>query len=195
MYERYYYTIDRLFDPILLSSLTEEATAHYELSLPNVLHESSIKERGGKPRRKYRSAEGGSVQASLYHAKALSQYLEELLGEPVTRSGEAGSFSYYCEEGDHLDIHRDIEVCDLTLITALKSNIPAHSSGGTLNIFTGRTQNRIDAIYQNPTFGYESIALQKGQSVLLRGGIAPHAVNPLLLGEQRIISALCFRVA
>lgn len=179
----------------MFSSLTEEASAKYKQSLPNVVHESLMEERGGKPRRKYRSAEGGKVQASVYHADALSRYLEGLLGEPVTRSGEAGSFSYYCEEGDHLDIHRDIEVCDLTLITVLKSNIPEHSSGGTLNIFTGRTQDRIDAIYQNPTFGYESVALQEGQSVLLRGGIAPHAVNPLLPGEQRIISALCFRIA
>ena len=105
-----------------------------------------------------------------------------------------GTYSYYTEANDFLDIHKDIYTCDMTLITCLHSNIRKESASGCLYLYTQRQPESLASLYQNRTWGYETIHLEPGDSILIKGGILPHGLNPIKAGDYRIISALCYRV-
>ena len=152
----------------------------------------SWRKEAGRPKRKLKTSPGGVLQDSIYQSPRLINYLEKITGYSIIPTGQRGTYSFYLEEEDFLDIHRDINSCDLTLITCLKSNIK-NSSSGSLYLFTGRKNDTMSSLYRNRNWGYETIQLRVGQSILIEGGILPHGVNPLERGDQRIISALCFR--
>ena len=111
----------------------------------------------------------------------------------IVPSGERGTYTFYAEENDYLDIHRDVDYCDLTLITCLHSTLPQNDAHGLLNIYCERSDESLASIYNDRFWGYRSLSLRPGQSILLQGGIVPHAVNPMRANHHRIISALCFK--
>jgi len=149
--------------------------------------------RGGRPGRALLSAEAGPVQDALYAAGWLTDFLASTCGVPVVPSGNRGSFSYYARPADHLALHRDIESCDLTLITVLHDNTDPTDPAGALVLYPERIHEPLSAIRERPGEGAFAIKLQPGQSIVFYGGVVPHEVTPVREGQLRIISALCFR--
>ncbi len=189
-----YYLFDQLFDSTLFRRIAQEGLEKLSQAEAQLLsQEYAWKERGGRPKRKLKSAPGGSVQDTIYQSKSLLQALQQTTGYTITPTGERGTYSYYTEPNDFLDIHRDINTCDLTLITCLHSSISEVSSSGLLYLYTQRPHDPLQAICRDRLWGYETVQLVTGQSILIEGGIVPHGVNPLQENDQRIISALCYR--
>ncbi|HEA22354.1 hypothetical protein LCGC14_0757310 [marine sediment metagenome] len=111
----------------------------------------------------------------------------------IVPSGERGTNTFYDRENDYLDIHRDIDKCDLTLITCLYSALPPNSANGLLYLYLERQNEDLSSIYADRFWGYRTIALKPGQSILLQGGLVPNGINPMQANHRRIISALCYK--
>jgi len=188
-----YYLFDNLFDDSLFRSFAHEPLQLYENAKQHVVNDGKIEERGGTPKRKFRSVGGGPVQNAIYASKKLLSYISDQTGMHIEPSGQRGTYTFYAEENDYLDIHRDVDQCDLTLITCLHSTIPQNSANGLLYLYSERLKESLTSIYSDRSWGYRSIGLKPGQSILLQGGIVPHGVNPIKANHQRIISALCYK--
>jgi hypothetical protein len=133
------------------------------------------------------------VQDAWYASDPLQQFLSAQVGLPVVPSGNRGSYSYYARAGDFLDLHRDVETCDLAVLTALHDNsAPTDQSGG-LVVYPGRIGEPLSAIRERSQEGAYLVKLLPGQTIVLLGGVLPHRVIPVAEGQLRIISVLCFR--
>ena len=124
----------------------------------------------------------------------LAGHLHALAGVPFVPTGRRGSFTYYHSPGDHLALHRDVETCDLALITALHRQ-GGDGRSGTLLVYPGRIGETLTEIRRTPQRGGVSVDLAAGQSILLFGGLLPHRVVPMAAGQSRTVSLLCFRFA
>jgi hypothetical protein len=182
-------------DPYTFDALVSEAVEQYPSATSQQSWEPDVEElRGGKPRRSLLTSTAGPVQDAWYASDHLSRFVSSLFGLPVVPSGNRGSYSYYARKGDFLDIHRDINTCDVTVITGIYDNSAPADSGGALILYPGRTQDPLSAIRQRPQDGAYPIKLLPGQTIIFPGGVIPHYVSPVAEGQLRIISALCFRV-
>lgn len=188
-----YFLLPALFSPAALDLLVTETNRLYPQAEKQLVTSPSPKERGGQPARKYRSVGGGEIQTGFYNSAALLKKLETATQLELAPTGMRGTYSYYEEENDFLDIHRDIYTCDMTLITCIQSNISENNPSGSLYIYPGRTRDPIRSLYNDRFTGYYTVFLKPGDSVLIKGGILPHGVNPLARGSYRVISALCYR--
>lgn len=150
--------------------------------------------RGGCPPRRFLSATGGAVQDAFYHAAWLRQTLYQITGLNLLPTGQHGTYSYYLKSRDHLALHRDIETCDLTLITCLHHRSTAATAGGSLYLYPGHLHEPLATLRRNPAVGSLRLRLSAGQALVFFGGIVPHYLSPLAEGQERIISVLCFRV-
>jgi len=176
----------------LFERLLTEAVARYEESIESLARTSDDEPwRGGSPARRFLSANGGPVQDSILQAPGFSGALAELCGITVRPSGGRGTFTYYARPGDHLAIHRDVEQCDLAVITCLHETHPTLTAGK-LAIYRGRTAEPLQAIRATPEDGCRPLPLPPGQTALLFGGIVPHQILPLAQGQLRVVSILCF---
>lgn len=173
--------------------LDEALRAYSSASYQESREEEAEELRGGKPRRSLSSAEAGPLQDSLYHSPDVLGFLSELVGLPVLPSGSRGSYSFYARAGDFLELHRDIETCDVSLITVLHDNTPSDSSSGALVLYPGRTAEPLSAIRRRPTEGADVVKLVGGQTIVLLGGLVPHCVLPVAPSQERIISVLCYQ--
>ena len=149
--------------------------------------------RGGKPPRRLLTGQGGPIQDAWYASSHLQRFLSAQLGLPVVPAGNRGGYSYYVSAGDFLDLHRDIETCDVTLITVLHDNSAATDESGSLVLYPGRIGEPLSHIRARPEEGAWPIKVLAGQSIVIFGGVTPHRVRPTAEGQTRIISALCFR--
>jgi hypothetical protein len=173
--------------------LCDEAAQFYPSATHQESWDADAEEiRGGKPRRKLLSSTAGPVQDAMYASQPLQRYLSNELGLTVVPSGNRGSYSYYAREGDFLDVHRDIETCDVALITALHDSNPAQNSGA-LVLYPGRVGEPLSSIRSDPRRGASLVKLYAGQTIVLFGGVVPHCVLPVAMGQLRIVSVLCFR--
>jgi hypothetical protein len=158
-------------DAPTLSALRAEAREVSHGAVRSEILESDGTEwRGGHPARRFHNAAGGSVQNAFYNESGLCETLHGLVGLRVRPTGGQGTFTYYSSAGDHLALHRDVDACDLTMITCLEDSGDPNDQGA---------------------FG---IRLHPGQTMILLGGIVPHLVLPVLPGQHRIVSLLCFEV-
>ena len=123
----------------------------------------------------------------------ITRALSEACGVPVVPSGNRGSYSYYARRGDFLDLHRDIETCDVAMITALHDNSDPNDKAGALVLYPGRIGEPLSAIHARPTDGVAIVKLLPHQTILMFGGVVPHRLLPVREGQVRIISVLCFR--
>ena len=181
-------------DAEICAALYAEAAERYPNADVQECGDDDLEEmRGGRPARALLSAEAGPVQDALYAADWLTGFLASTCGVPVAPSGNRGSYSYYARPGDHLALHRDIESCDLTLITALHDNTDPTDPAGALVLYPERIHEPLSAIRASPGEGAFAMKLQPGQSIVFYGGVVPHRVAPVREGQLRIISALCFR--
>ncbi|MDT7828137.1 hypothetical protein RQM65_05590 [Pricia sp. S334] len=188
-----YFLFDRLFENALFDSFAQEALQLYRKSKKHIVADGEITERGGTPKRKFRAVGGGPVQNAIYASQKLLSHLCDRTEMHIVPSGERGTYTFYAEENDYLDIHRDVDYCDLTLITCLHSTLPKNHAHGLLNLYCERSNESLASIYKDRFWGYQSVFLRPGQSILLQGGIVPHGVNPMQANHHRIISALCFK--
>ena len=150
--------------------------------------------RGGSPARRFLNTGGGQVQTAFYQADWLIDFLSKLCDAPVTPTGTHGTYSFYVRSGDHIFIHRDIESCDLAVITCLYDNAGPDCDGGILYLYPGRLFEPLSAIRVTPEQGAFGVRLQCGQTIIMFGGLIPHAILPVAEGQMRIVSVLCYSI-
>ena len=150
--------------------------------------------RGGKPVRRFLTAPGGSIQGAFYNAKWMVDFLGDVTGALLIPAGGGGTYTYYARPGDHLALHRDVETCDVAVITCLYDGPDLTGHGGVLCLYPDRLFERLSAIRESPEQGVIRIRLMPGQTLVMFGGIIPHALMPVTDGQVRIISVLCYRV-
>ena len=120
--------------------------------------------------------------------------LRDLSGTNLVPSGERATFTYYVREGDHLAIHRDIESCDLAVVSCLLENANPEQTGGCMTVYPERIFEPLSLIRASPQKGALTFRLGLGQTAVLFGGAVAHTILPLAAEQKRIVSVLCFRV-
>ena len=149
--------------------------------------------RGGTPRRRFANGRGGPLQQAFNTAPWLLDFLRGLTNPALIYTGEVGTYSYYLRTGDYLEIHRDIVTCDVAVITCLYDNSSADQDGGQLRLYPERRREPLSMIRATPQRGAANVRLGIGQTIVMYGGIIPHALLPLAEGQTRIVSVLCFK--
>jgi hypothetical protein len=149
-------------------------------------------ERGGNPSRAFRGAHAGEVQWNLFSAATTVSEIASACGLAATPTG-GGTYSYYEQPGDFLALHRDIESCDLTLITCLWDTAPADKIGALL-VYREHINQPLEAARRAGWTSAAAITLLPGQSAVLLGGVVPHEVSPMAEGQNRIVAVMCYRV-
>lgn len=148
--------------------------------------------RGGVPARRFRSVTGGPLQTAFYGSAWTLEFLGQLTTPTIVRTGVVGTYSYYTRPGDFLALHRDIIACDVALITCLRND---DGAGGGLCMYPERIAEPLSAIRATPEHGAVIVHLQAGQTIVLYGGLLPHALLPLTRGQTRIVSVLCYQIS
>ncbi len=150
--------------------------------------------RGGNPARRFISAPGGDEQSAFYRDPETARFLAGICNAPVRRTGDNGTYTYYARAGDHLALHRDIETCDIAVVTCLLDRHREGSVGGVTRYYPARQHEPLSAIRATPDSGAVHLRLPVGPTMVMFGGLVPHLIEPLAPGELRIVSILCFRV-
>jgi hypothetical protein len=150
--------------------------------------------RGGSPARRFISAAGGVEQAAFYRSRETARFLAGICNAPVRRTGEGGTYTYYARPGDHLALHRDIERCDIAVITCLLDRHRDGSTGGLNRFYPTRQHEPLSSIRATPGVGAVTARVPPGSTMVMFGGLVPHLIEPLAARELRIVSILCFRV-
>jgi hypothetical protein len=150
--------------------------------------------RGGQPARRFLSAPGGQVQAGFYHAPDVIGFLQSICNAAVAPTGALGTYTYYACPGDHLSLHRDIETCDVAVVTCLLDRHKCGGCGGLTRLYPQRQREPLSHIRASPNLGAVTTRVAVGQTMVMFGGLVPHAILPLGVGELRVVSVLCYRV-
>lgn len=150
--------------------------------------------RGGNPARRFISAGGGEEQAAFYRDPETARFLARICCAPVRPTGESGTYTYYARAGDHLALHRDIDTCDVAVVTCLLDRHHEGSAGVLTRFYPARQHEPLSRIRATPSHGAVSVRLPVGHTMVMFGGLVPHLIEPLAPGELRIVSILCFRV-
>ncbi len=181
-------------DENIRNSLLAEAIQQQEvMTESNISDEDTEEIRGGAPRRKFLSSAGGEYQRAFYQSDWLLKFLRELTLPFLQPTGEYGTFSYYARTGDFLEIHRDISACDVAVITCLENKFGADKSGGKLCLYPNRTHELLSKIRDTPEECAYKIFLEDGQTLVMYGGIVPHALLPVAEDQSRTVSVLCYQ--
>jgi hypothetical protein len=149
--------------------------------------------RGGRPARRFLTGPGGPVQQRFSAAPSVLGFLRSVTHHSLQPTGELGTYSYYARPGDYLAVHRDIVTCDVAVITCL-SDAPQTARGGGLCLYPDRLFEPLSWIRATPSQGACVVKLTAGQTIVLYGGLVPHALQPVDAGQVRIVSVLCYRV-
>ena len=149
--------------------------------------------RGGRPRRKFINSSGGPLQQAFYWAPWLLDFLRGLTHGGLTPTGPSGTYSYYVRPGDFLDIHRDIVDCDVAVISCLTEGPMDDGDGGRLCLYPERLLEPLSSIRATPQKGAVKVRLELGQTIVLYGGIIPHALLRVAKDQARVVSVLCYR--
>lgn len=186
--------LEGLLDEHILNLLLGEAVEVMAHAHDNDVPFSDDEElRGGNPARHFLSSTAGPWQGGFSHAPWMLALLRELCGPTLRPSGEVGTYSYYARAGDHLDLHRDIETCDVAVISCLH-DIPGPMDGGMLGLYPERMHEPLSAIRADPDQGMLKLRLAPGETLIMFGGLIPHIVLPVTEGQSRIVSLLCYQV-
>ncbi len=180
-------------DEFVRAALLAEAVEQQKTAGECLVSEPDTEEhRGGAPSRRFLTGEGGEVQRAFYHSQWLSDFLRSLTTAFLHPTGAYGTYSYYSRTGDFLDIHRDIVTCDVAVITCLANNVGANKNGGKLRLYPSRTQEFLSTIRAAPEKCAYEVQLEAGQTLVMYGGIVPHALLPVAENQSRIVSVLCY---
>jgi hypothetical protein len=175
----------------------EAAACHRYAQAALVVDHDGEEHRGGVPDRWLETAVGGPRLRALLHAPATRAMLRRLTGLDWTPSGDEGTYSYYRRQGHHLGLHRDVDECDLALITCVhdSGSHPEADDAGILLLYPSRVREPLSAIRAEPRRGAIPVRLTSGASLVLLGGAVPHRVLPVGRGHLRIVAPLCYRIA
>ena len=183
-----------IVDETIKNSLLAEALEQQKVIVESIVADEDPEEiRGGKPRRKILTSAGGEYQRAFYHSDWLLNFLRDLTVPFLQPTGHYGTFSYYARTGDFLEIHRDISACDVAVITSLENKFGADKSGGKLCLYPNRTQELLSKIRATPDEGAYKIFLEESHTLVMYGGIVPHALLPVAENQSRIVSVLCYQ--
>jgi hypothetical protein len=160
----------------------------------NVLLSDREQVRGGTPARRYRNGSGGALQEAFYKAPWLLDFLRGVTSPGIVPTGGRGTYSYYFRPGDYLAIHRDIVTCDVAVISCLSDVEEAPGDGGMLCLYPERLFEPLSVVRATPERGAFRLRLKPGQTIVMYGGIIPHALLPVASGQVRIVSVLCFEI-
>jgi hypothetical protein len=181
-------------DENIRNSLLAEAFEQQKIWTESIIADEDSEEiRGGAPRRKFLSSAGGEFQRAFYHSYWLIDFLRDLTTPFLQPTGQYGTFSYYLRTGDFLEIHRDILQCDVAVITCLENKFGADKLGGKLCLYPNRTHELLSKIRAAPDEGACKVFLEEGQTLVMYGGILPHALLPVAENQTRIVSVLCYQ--
>lgn len=187
-----YDVFEGMLDRGMLRALLAEALEHRAQAQPNDVPLDDGEElRGGSPARSFLSVTGGEAQDAFYQWPWLTGFLEQLLGMSVAPTGDRGTYTYYARAGDFLALHRDVEACDVAVISCLYDG--PSEEGGSLRLYPGRIEERLSEIRRDREAGAVGVRLRPGQTLVLLGGLVPHEVLPVAAGQTRIVSVLCFK--
>lgn len=151
--------------------------------------------RGGTPARAFLTAPGGAVQDAFYAAGWLAAAVSDLVGRSCTPTAGRGTYNYYVRPGDHLALHRDIEECDVSVITGVVRDDPAGAGGGRLLLHPHCAAMPLSRARVERDERVVALELQEGQTLVMLGGRIPHRLTPMGERQARIVSVLCFRFA
>lgn len=185
---------DQILTPELHTALLQEAWDVLPRGKREDVEDSDSEEwRGGCPLRRFTTVPGDSQLDFFYHSEAVRDLLRHLIGFPMSPSGHRGQYIFYSECGDHISTHRDIESCDVVMITCLFDSRPREPLGGTLYFYPDRHNEPLSLIRQTPEQGCVGIKLTMGQTLILFGGMVPHGIIPMASKQIRVVSTLCFQ--
>jgi hypothetical protein len=179
-------------DEFIKNSLLSEAVSQKELIENKVIDRDTEEIRGGAPQRRFLNGAGGDFQQSFYRADWLLDFLRGLTTPALYPTGGNGTYSFYLRSGDFLDIHRDIVACDVAVITCLKNQSTVSGDGGKLCLYPDRINEPLSSIRTTPDKGTVKLGLEEGQTIVMYGGLVPHALLPITTGQMRIVSVLCY---
>ena len=148
--------------------------------------------RGGNPARRFISASGRNKQIAFLNDPETTRFLSEICSAPVRPTGACGTYTYYARPGDHLALHRDIETCDVAVVTCLLDRHPTGSSGGLTRYYPGRQHEPLSRIGATPDDGVMRVRVPVGSTLVMFGGVVAHAIESVAAGELRVVSILCF---
>jgi hypothetical protein len=187
----------RLADAETIAAMRLEALARGETAeTARVLEPRDEDTRRGDPDRWLDWAPGGPALQAFYLAPHVLETLERITGLAWTPSGRQGSYSYYRRPGQYLGLHRDVDVCDLAIITCVDERLPLSAGpSGMLCLYPDRTRERLSEIRRSPDRGPVLMRLEAGSSLILLGGMIPHWLMPVAAGQVRIVAPLCYRPA
>lgn len=188
----------QVFEGLIDARSTREMLAEALALLPSanaceVIVGDSEEVRGGKPRRSFINGQGGPLQQAFYLAPWLIDFLRGLTHSALVPTGATGTYSYYVRRGDFLDIHRDIVECDVAVISCLSKGEMNGGEGGCLCLYPDRKFEPLSNIRATPEKGALKVLLEPGQTIVLYGGIVPHALLKVGEAQARIVSVLCYR--
>jgi hypothetical protein len=103
-----------------------------------------------------------------------------------------GTYSYYEQAGDFLAVHRDVLQCDIAVITSL-TRCETAGSTGELVVYPEFIREPLSAVRAAGRGAGTSVPLDRGQTIILMGGIVPHEVAPTCAGQERIVAINCYR--
>ena len=192
-----YGVYDSLLSPTHMNALLKEAIRQLPSSTESSTRRSCAEEwRGGNPVRRFLSAPAGAVQDEFYLNRETEAFLETLLHCKPRPTGLRGTFTYYARPGDFIGIHRDVDACDLAVITCLSDSPPADekSNAGKMVFYPDRIDEPNSGLRRDPANGARLYRLLRGQTAILLGGVIPHAVLPVAPAQVRIVSVLCYAV-
>ena len=188
-----YFIVSGLFDEATLQGLLAEAEGSRPDGVRQSLTDSDGTEgRGGSPARAYRSSQGRDLHWGLHGSPEMAAALAGLCGATVSATG-SGTYSYYEEPGDFLALHRDILGCDLAVITCLTSRTCGGPTGE-LTVYPGFVREPLSTVRAAGRQCGTAIALDRGHTVVLLGGLVPHEVTPTSPGQERIVAINCYRL-
>ena len=187
--------LEGLIDGPTRKALLAEALRLLPRAVASVVPESDDEEvRGGTPARSFLNTAGGELQDALYRTPQLLACLREITCASLIPTGTLGTYSYYVRPGDFLALHRDIVTCDVAVITCLHdAGTGCECDGGKLCLYPGRLAEPLSAIRRTLEQGALKLRLRPGQTIVMFGGIVPHALLPVDAGQTRIVSVLCYR--
>jgi hypothetical protein len=187
-----YLVVRGLFDEETLQGLQEEAErVRVEAERMLVAESDGAEGRGGYPARAHRSGAGLELHWGLHGCQQMAETLARVCGLGVSATG-SGVYSYYEQTGDFLGLHRDVLQCDIAVITAL-TRCAVNCPAGELVVYPDLIREPLSVVRAAGRSAGISLPLDRGQTVILLGGLVPHEVAPTSPGQERIVAINCYR--
>lgn len=188
-----YLVVRGFFDEATLQDLRAEAElVRIGAQRMLVADSDGTEGRGGFPARAYLSGPGRDLHWGLHGCQQMAETLAGVCGLDLSASG-SGTYSFYEQPGDFLAVHRDVEQCDIAVITSL-TRCRTDSPAGELVVYPDLIRQPLSSVRAAGRSAGTSVPLDRGHTIILLGGILPHEVAPTSPGQERIVTINCYRV-